>query len=158
VPARNDAITAARFELTIDGHSVGRFETLVAAVAPGGPPRALQVHELPLVWQHAGELRSGKVAQTDHHFDVPSASGQPGRPPPHTIALKRGTGHRASLEQTRGRSVVLVGLSPAGQPIVRYRINRAWVVKITGPALNAKGGGDVAMEEIVIACEGVSLV
>ena len=57
-----------------------------------------------------------------------------------------------------GGSVALVGLSPAGWPIVHYRFNRAWVVKITATDLHAKGGGDVAIEEIVISHEGVSLV
>ena len=72
MPGRNDAITAARFELTIDGHSLGRFETLFAAIAPGAAQRAFQVHELPSLWQHSAEYRAGKFAQTDYGFELPS--------------------------------------------------------------------------------------
>jgi hypothetical protein len=156
MPGRNDAFTAARFQLTIDGHEVGRFETLFAAVAPGGPQRAFQVHELPLLWQHAGEFGPGKVAQSDPHFDLPSASGPPWRRPSSTIVLKRGTGSRASLArwQNHGGSVTLVALGAAGQPVGHYPLSHAWVVKIEGPSMNAKGGSDIAMEEIVIAHEG----
>ena len=158
MPGRNDALTAARFEITIDGHSFGRFETLFAAIAAGAAPRALQVHELPQLWQHAGEYRPGKVAQTDYHFDVPSRSGQPGRRAASTIILRRGIGRNAPhWHALHGRNVVLVGLGPTGWPVVRYGLSRAWIVKITGPALHATGGGDVAMEEIVIGHEGVCL-
>jgi hypothetical protein len=159
MPGRNDALTAARFEITIDGHSFGRFETLFAAIAPGAAPRALLVHELPQLWQHTGEYRPGKVAQTDYHFDIPSTTGQPGRHAPSTITLRRGIGQGAShWHALRRRSVALIGLGPAGWPIVRYGLSRAWIVKIVGPAFNATGGGDVAIEEIVISHEGVCLV
>ena len=159
MPGRNHSFTAGQFELTIDGHSAGRFETLLAAVAPGAPPRGYQVHELPQLWQHAGEFQPGKVAQTDHHFDGPSTRMQPAGLAPSTIVLRRGKGRGASYWRTRsGGSVALVGLSPTGWPIVHYRFNRAWVVKIAAPTFDAKGGGDVAIEEIVISYEGVSLV
>ena len=158
-PAEMMHCTAARFEITIDGHSFGRFEALVAAIAPGAAPRAFQVHELPQLWQHSGEFRLGKVVQADHHFDIPSGSGQPGRHAASTITLRRGIGRSAPhWHALSGRSVVLVGLGPTGWPIVRYGLSRAWIVKITGPALHATAGGDVAMEEIVIAHEGVCLV
>jgi len=158
MPGRNDALTAARFEITIDGHSFGRFETLIAAIAPGAAPRAFQVHELPQLWQHAGEYRPGKVAQTDYHFDVPSTTAQPCRHAPSTITLRRGVGRGAAHWQVlRGRSFALIGLGPAGWPIVRCGLSRAWIVKIVGPALHATGGGDVAIEEIVIGHEGICL-
>ena len=158
MPGRNDALTAARFEITIDGHSYGRFVTLFAAIAPGAAPRAIQVHELPQLWQHAGEFRPGKVLQTDHHFDVPSSSGQPGRHAASTITLRRGIGRGAAHWHTLvGRSVALVGLGPASSPIVRYGLSHAWIVKIVGPDLHATGGGDVAIEEIVIGHQGLCL-
>ena len=159
MPGRHGTFAAGRFELTIDGHSVGRFETLLAAPAPNAPQRAYQVHELPQLWQHAGEFRPGKVVQTNHHFDLPSSSTRPWRRPSSTIVLKRGTGHQTSLKrwQTIGGSIALVGLGAAGQPLIRYRFRRAWVVKIEAPSLSGKGGSDVAMEEIVIGYEGVCL-
>jgi hypothetical protein len=159
MPSRNPVLTAARFEIVFNGSAVGRFETLIAATAPGAAPRALQVHELPMAWQHSGEIRSGKFTQADHKFETPTAGTPSGRRLPPTLVLKRGTGRRASLErwQTLGSSSVdLVGLDPAGRPIARYRLSRASVVKVTGPTSNARGGGDIAIEEIVIAYEGVS--
>ena len=159
MPGRNDALTAARFELTIDGHSLGRFETLFAAIAPGAAQRAFQVHELPSLWQHAGEYRAGKFAQTDYGFERPSRGTRPGLHPPRTIVLKRGTVRRTLLErwQKAGGSVTLVALGAAGIPVARYHLNRARVVKFTAPPLSGKGGSDIAMEEIVIGHEGVCL-
>jgi hypothetical protein len=159
MPGRNDAITAARFELTIDGHEVGRFEALFAAAVPGAALRALHVHDLQQRWQHAGEFQPGKFAQTDYHFDLPSARTQPGGRPPSTIVLRRGVGRGASYWRTlRHGSVTLVALGAAGQPVAHYRLSHAWVVKFTAPTFDAKGGGDVAIEEIVIGYEGVCLV
>lgn len=160
MPSRNDPTTAARFELVLDGHAVGRFETLIAATAPGAAPRALQVHELPMVWQHSGDVRSGKVTQTDYKFETPTAGAPSGRRPELTIVLKRGTGRHASLARWQvlgGSSVDLVGLDSAGRPIARCRLSRAWVVKVTAPTFNAGSGGEVAIEEIVIAHERLSL-
>ena len=156
---RSDALTAARFEITIDGHSFGRFATLIAAIAPGAAPRTIQVHELPQLWQHAGEFRPGKVSRTDHHFDVPSGGGQPERRAASTIILRRGVGRSAPHWHTLGgRSVALVGLGSAGSPVVHYGLSHAWIVKIVGPDLHASGGGDVAIEEIVIGHEGLCLM
>ena len=157
MPGRNTA--PARFEIMLDDRPVGRFEMLFAATAPGAAPRVLQPHDLVQAWQHAGQLRSAKVTQTDHNFEIPSRGSPPEGRPPLTIILKRGMGHRPSLEHLgrRGGAVTLSGLGPLGRPIARFRLSQPRLVKIEGPTLNAKGGGDVAIEEIVIACVAVSL-
>ena len=39
-------------------------------------------------------------------------------------------------------------------PKVTWRLQGVMPLKYTGPTLAAKGGGDVAMEELVLSCEG----
>ena len=41
-------------------------------------------------------------------------------------------------------------------PVMTWRLKNGRIIKYTGPTLNAKGGTDVAMEEIVLACESIS--
>jgi phage tail-like protein len=41
-----------------------------------------------------------------------------------------------------------------GNPVLRWKLLNARPMKWTGPALAAKGGSDVAMEELVVAAEG----
>ncbi|HEX8556850.1 MAG TPA: phage tail protein [Pyrinomonadaceae bacterium] len=42
-------------------------------------------------------------------------------------------------------------------PVMTWRLLNARPTKYTGPTLNAKGGTDVAMEEMVLACESLSI-
>jgi phage tail-like protein len=42
-------------------------------------------------------------------------------------------------------------------PVMTWRLLNARINKYTGPTLNAKGGTDVAMEEMVLACESMSV-
>ncbi|HEX7955978.1 MAG TPA: phage tail protein [Pyrinomonadaceae bacterium] len=42
-------------------------------------------------------------------------------------------------------------------PVMTWRLMNARPIKYTGPTLNAKGGTDVAMEELVLACESLSV-
>ncbi|MEM6898259.1 MAG: phage tail protein [Pseudomonadota bacterium] len=44
------------------------------------------------------------------------------------------------------------------KPVLRWKLINARPMKWTGPTLAAKGGSDVAMEELVIAAEGVESV
>ena len=39
-------------------------------------------------------------------------------------------------------------------PVATWRLQGAMPLKYTGPTLVGKGGGDVAMEELVLSCEG----
>src|SRR5262245_34099961 len=144
MPGKSNA--PGQFEISIAGRTAGRFEVLVAATSPGAAPRSIQPHELPHLWEHAGDLRPGKVTLTDHTFELPSAGTGPIRHPSVSIVLKRGTGG-ASLQQWRaGRDdAVLTALDAAGRPIAQHRLIGAWITKITGPALSGKGGGDVAI-------------
>jgi hypothetical protein len=39
-------------------------------------------------------------------------------------------------------------------PVATWKLAGVVPLKYTGPTLAAKGGGDVAMEELVLSCEG----
>lgn len=41
--------------------------------------------------------------------------------------------------------------------VVTWKLTGAQPIKWTGPSLNAKGGSDVAIEELVLSCENVEL-
>lgn len=55
------------------------------------------------------------------------------------------------------RSVSVTLLDEARQPVATWRLRQAQPKKWTGPTLSAKGGGEVAMEELVLVHEGVEL-
>jgi phage tail-like protein len=42
-------------------------------------------------------------------------------------------------------------------PVLTWKLTRARPIKYTAPALNAKGGTDVAIEELVLACEKLDI-
>jgi phage tail-like protein len=55
------------------------------------------------------------------------------------------------------RSVTITLLDEARNPVVIFGLRNAQIVKWTGPTLAAKGGGEVAMEEIVLNHEGLEI-
>lgn len=81
------------------------------------------------------------------------------------VTLKRGIVNSEDLwswiEQVRTasvggqRDVVITLNDEAGQRVQSWTLRRCIPMKYTGPTLNAKGGGDVAMEELVLAPEGI---
>ncbi len=63
------------------------------------------------------------------------------------------------IEETRrspdtARSLTITLNDEQATPVMRWRLIRARPMKWTGPTLAAKGGSDVAMEELVVASEG----
>jgi phage tail-like protein len=56
-------------------------------------------------------------------------------------------------EAKRVAQVVL--LSESGEPVQRWTLHGCLPMKYTGPTLAAKGGGDVALEELVLSVEAV---
>ena len=104
------------------------------------------------------EYRSGNFAE-NHVQKVPGT---------HTVGdvtLKRGIVNSRDfwawiddvrLRGPRAKRDVLVTLrDEAGQPVQAWKLRRAVPLKYTGPTLAAKGGGDVAMEELVLSIEGL---
>jgi len=81
------------------------------------------------------------------------------------VTLKRGVVNSTDLwawvEQVRDkgpeakRTVVITMLSEAAMPVQSWTLRGVVPMKYTGPTFAAEGGGDVAMEELVLAAEGV---
>jgi phage tail-like protein len=80
------------------------------------------------------------------------------------VALKRGLIGSADLfkwvkdvrEGADGRrSVTITVLDEARKPVASFKLTNAQPKKWVGPTLAAKGGGEVAMEELHLAHEGV---
>jgi phage tail-like protein len=55
------------------------------------------------------------------------------------------------------RNVTVTLLDEARNPVVTWSLRNAQPKKWTGPTLAAKGGGDVAMEELSLVCEGLEI-
>lgn len=53
------------------------------------------------------------------------------------------------------RDVTITLLDEARNPVSAWVLRRAQPKKWTGPTLAAKGGGEVAMEELSLVCEGI---
>lgn len=147
----NRSYAAGHFELAIEGQSVGRFETLLAATAPGVPPRPLQPQELFLLIAPQAQSANNSASA-----GTPLLAARHGSSNPRTVALKHGRGDAVVLRRwshsTMPRELVLVALGPAGQPVARYHLENARPAKWYVPTA-ALGGGEVAIEEIVIAYE-----
>jgi phage tail-like protein len=83
------------------------------------------------------------------------------------VTFKRGIVNFDSLwewiEQTRTagpaaqRTVAVTLLDEAHNPVRTWLLRGCIPMKYTGPTLAGKGGGDVAMEEIVLAAEGFEI-
>jgi phage tail-like protein len=83
------------------------------------------------------------------------------------VTLKRGIISSKSLWQwiteTRNtgvnaqRDVSITLLDEARNPVQSWQLRNVIPMKYTGPTLAAKGGGDVAMEELVLSAEGLEI-
>ena len=65
------------------------------------------------------------------------------------ISATRTTGYAAK------RAVVITLRDEAGTPVQKWKLGGVLPLKYTGPTLAAKGGGDVAMEELVLSSESI---
>lgn len=82
------------------------------------------------------------------------------------VTLKRGIMGQTNFWQwvqitrtdpTHRRSVTVTLQDEQHNPILKWRLINARPMKWTGPTLAAKGGSDVAFEEVVLALEGFEL-
>ena len=55
------------------------------------------------------------------------------------------------------RTVTITLLDEAGENVESWTLRNVLPTKYTGPTLAAKGGGDVAMEELVLSSEGLDM-
>jgi phage tail-like protein len=135
--ADHDALTAARFELTVDGVPVASFFQLVS-LSWGIDPQDL-------------ELAAGGVVL-------------PGRRIPPTVVLKRGMTRglelqdwlEAALGGVEGarKSCSLTMYNIKGDPVARYHLENAWPAKIEIGSLKA-GSSEVLIETVVIVADAI---
>ncbi|HEX5182416.1 MAG TPA: phage tail protein [Allosphingosinicella sp.] len=83
------------------------------------------------------------------------------------VTLKRGVMGQTNFwdwvnitrtDPTYTRSVFITLQDEQHNPVLKWQLQNARPMKWTGPTLAAKGGSDVAMEELVIAAEGFQFV
>lgn len=83
------------------------------------------------------------------------------------VTLKRGVVNSSDLwawitqTRTQGiaakRNVVITLRDEAGKPVQKWILTGVAPLKYTGPTLAGKGGGDVAMEELVLSSESLEV-
>lgn len=142
-PPGDSPLTAARFELTIDGVSVGIFSEL-AGISSGVDPID--------VGTKGGE----------------TAAKLPGKRTPPTVTLKRGM--TRNLEISAWHELVLVGDMAAarkqvvlivydvtGDPVARYHLENAWPAKLEIGSLLA-GSSSVLTETVTLVCDHLQRV
>ncbi len=57
---------------------------------------------------------------------------------------------------TEQRDVTISLLNEEHEPVMVWKVSRAWIRKITGPTLDGQGN-EVAIEEMTLSCEGISI-
>jgi phage tail-like protein len=144
-PTTQDALTAARFSITIDGYEIASFSELQ------GITTSVEVVDF--------------VESSDKEIIIKKL---PGRKNPPTLVLKRGKNsgmelwswHEAVLagNMTAARkSCSLVMYNVEGKPVARYHLEHAWPSKIEIGALKA-GASEVLMETVTMVCEHIQRV
>jgi phage tail-like protein len=109
---------------------------------------------------HISEYRDGNEPE-------PHVRKIPGSHKVGDVTLKRGVVDSSDLwawitaARTTGvkaqRDVVITLQDEAGKPVQQWKLRKVVPMKYTGPTLAGKGGGDVAMEELVLAAEGYEI-
>ncbi len=141
----NDPITAARFELTIDGHSIAVFSEL-EGITSGYDRDELEI----VTRRRGGELRI------------------PARRMPQTVTLKRGMTRNIELaawhelvilgDVTAARkNVTLTMYDSTGDPVARYHLTNAWPSKLEIGGLKA-GASQVVFETVTLSAEFIQRV
>jgi len=143
--ADGEAITAARFSITIDGYEIASFSELQ------GITTSVEVVDY--------------LSSSDKDLILKKL---PGKRNPPTVVLKRGKNnsmelwgwHEAvlfgNMAQAR-KSCSLVMYNVEGKPVARYHLEHAWPAKIEIGSLKA-GASEVLMESVTIVCEHIQRV
>jgi phage tail-like protein len=109
---------------------------------------------------HISEYRDGNESQ-------PHVRKIPGSHKVGDLTLKRGVVDSTDLwawitqTETTGilaqRDVIITLRDEAGTSVQKWTLRNAVPMKYTGPTLAGKGGGEVAMEELVLSAEGFEI-
>ena len=143
--ADGEAITAARFSITIDGYEIASFSELQ------GITTSVEVVDY--------------LSSSDKDLVLKKL---PGKRNPPTVVLKRGKNnsmelwgwHEAVLFGNMAqahKSCSLVMYNVEGKPVARYHLENAWPAKIEIGSLKA-GASEVLMESVTIVCEHIQRV
>lgn len=141
----NDALTAARFSITIDGYEIASFSELTGITTEVKPVDFLESTDKEVIFKKL-----------------------PGTVFPPTIILSRGKNagmelwawHEAVLNgdiAAARKSASLVMYNTDGKPVARYHLEHAWPAKIEIGSLKA-GASEVLMEKVTIVCEKLQRV
>jgi phage tail-like protein len=141
----NDALTAARFSITIDGYEIAQFSELSGITTEVEPVKFMESSDKEVIIKQL-----------------------PGATIPAKIVLKRGKNssmelwawHEAVLNGdivAARKSASLVMYNYDGAPVARYHLEHAWPAKIEIGALKA-GSSEVLMETVTIVCERIQRV
>lgn len=141
----NDALTAARFSITIDGYEIASFSELQGITTEVEPVELMESTDKEVVLKKL-----------------------PGKTKPATLVLKRGK--NSSMELWAWHEAVLAGDIVAarkscslimygtdGKPVARYHLEHAWPSKLEIGALKA-GSSEVLMETVTIVSERIQRV
>jgi phage tail-like protein len=141
----NDAITAARFSITIDGYEIASFSELQGITTEVEPVELMESTDKEVVLKK-----------------------MPGKVKPATLTLKRGK--NSSMELWAWHEAVLMGdivaarkscslvmYDTAGKAVARYHLEHAWPAKLEVGALKA-GASEVLMETVTIVSERIQRV
>jgi phage tail-like protein len=140
-----EAITAARFSITIDGYEMAMFSELAGITSEVEPVDYL-------------DATDKQVALTK----------LPGKAKPPTVVLKRGktsglelwawheTVRRGDMAAAR-KNCTLVMYNTDGKPVARYHLEHAWPSKLEIGALKA-GSSEVLYETVTLTCEHLQRV
>ncbi|GLZ39452.1 phage tail protein [Actinokineospora sp. NBRC 105648] len=141
----NDALTAARFSITIDGYEIASFSELQGITTEVEPVELMESTDKEVVLKKL-----------------------PGKTKPATLVLKRGK--NSSMELWAWHEAVLMGDIVAarkscslimygtdGKPVARYHLEHAWPSKLEIGALKA-GSSEVLMETVTIVSERIQRV
>ncbi|MFL6111530.1 MAG: phage tail protein [Catenulispora sp.] len=141
----NDALTAARFSITIDGYEIASFSELAGITTEVEPVDFLESSDKEIIFKKL-----------------------PGKAKPPHVTLKRGKNsgmelwlwHEAVLQGdivAARKSCSLVMYNYDGKPVARYHMLHAWPSKLEIGALKA-GASEVLMETVTIVCEHLQRV
>ncbi|HWE57101.1 MAG TPA: phage tail protein [Acidimicrobiales bacterium] len=142
----NDAITASRFTISIDGYEIAQFSELTGITT-----------EVDVVEFQENTSNAAAILKK-----------LPGKKKAPTIVLKRGknmsvdmwTWHESVLNgdiAAARKSGSIVMYAYDGSPVARYHFENGWPAKISVGGLKA-GANDVLMEEVTIVCEHIMRV
>jgi phage tail-like protein len=134
---RQDALTAARFSSTIDGHEIASFTELQGVTTSVDVPSVT-----------GGEQAGPTIKTVD-------------------IVLRRGLSHDLAMWAwheavmlgglTARRSATIVMYSETGSPVARFELENAWPKKIEVGTLKT-GASEVLMETVTVTAEQIGRV